>query len=115
MAFAASAMDLNLMPFVSVIVPNYNHARFLPERLNSVFQQDFDNYEVILLDDKSTDNSADVLASYASHPRVSHLILTKAILAAPLFNGKRVLNLPRESTFGWQKVMMWPLPIFYRR
>lgn len=95
MAFAASAMDLNLMPFVSVIVPNYNHARFLPERLNSVFQQDFDNYEVILLDDNSTDNSADVLASYASHPRVSHLILNESNSGSPFIQWQKGLELAK--------------------
>lgn len=58
------------MPRVSVIVPNYNHARFLPQRLESVFGQTFQDFEVLLLDDASTDNSREVLSRYAKDPRV---------------------------------------------
>ena len=52
-------------PLVSVIVPNYNHAPFLKERLESIYNQTYRNIEVILLDDCSTDNSRDILTSYA--------------------------------------------------
>lgn len=56
--------DSSYRPLVSIIVPNYNHADFLPERLDSIFNQNYDNYEVIFLDDCSSDNSYDVLAEY---------------------------------------------------
>lgn len=62
------------MSMVSVIVPNYNHAPFLKERLDSVLAQDYPDYEVILLDDCSSDNSMQVLESYRSHPRVRVVI-----------------------------------------
>jgi glycosyl transferase family 2 len=58
------------MPKVSVVIPNYNHARFLRRRIDSVLQQTFQDFEVILLDDCSTDDSRSVLSSYASDPRV---------------------------------------------
>ena len=58
------------MPFVSIIVPNYDHARFLRQRIDSVLQQTFQDFEVILLDDCSTDNSRSILSSYAGDPRV---------------------------------------------
>ena len=48
-------------PRVSVIVPNYNHARFLPQRLASIAAQGYDNIELIVLDDKSTDDSRAVI------------------------------------------------------
>lgn len=51
-------------PLVSVIVPNYNHAAFLRKRLESIYGQTYKNIEVILLDDKSTDNSVDILLEY---------------------------------------------------
>ena len=44
------------MPLVSVIVPNYNHAPYLRQRLDSIFNQTFQDFEVIILDDCSTDN-----------------------------------------------------------
>ena len=53
-------------PLVSVIVPNYNHAPFLIERLESIYNQTYKNIEVILLDDCSTDNSRDILSKYAN-------------------------------------------------
>jgi glycosyltransferase involved in cell wall biosynthesis len=62
------------MPEVSVIVPNYNHAGFLRERLDSIFSQDFQSFEVILLDDHSSDNSNEILEQYASNPKVVHYI-----------------------------------------
>lgn len=48
-------------PLVSVVVPNYNHARYLPQRLQSIFQQTYRNIELILLDDASKDDSVEVL------------------------------------------------------
>ena len=57
-------------PAVSVIVPNYNHARFLPRRLDSIFNQTFKDIEVILLDDASTDNSVEILNQYSFKPDV---------------------------------------------
>jgi glycosyltransferase involved in cell wall biosynthesis len=58
------------MPAVSVVVPNYNHARFLRQRIDSILAQTFQDFEVILLDDCSTDDSRDILREYASDSRV---------------------------------------------
>ena len=58
------------MPKVSVVIPNYNHARFLRKRIDSVLQQTFQDFELILLDDCSTDDSRSILSSYAGNPRV---------------------------------------------
>jgi glycosyltransferase involved in cell wall biosynthesis len=58
------------MPKVSVITPNYNHARYLPRRLDSILAQTFQDFELIVLDDASTDNSREVIESYARDPRV---------------------------------------------
>ena len=54
------------MPKVSVIIPNYNHARFLPQRIDSVLNQTFQDFEVLLLDDCSPDDSVEVMRSYAA-------------------------------------------------
>lgn len=58
------------MPTVSIIVPNYNHARFLRQRLDSILAQTYPDFELILLDDASTDESREILREYASDPRV---------------------------------------------
>lgn len=57
------------MPAVSVIVPNYNHARFLQQRIDSIYAQTFQDFELILLDDASTDESRTILAQYAPDSR----------------------------------------------
>lgn len=57
-------------PLVSVIVPNYNHAPFLRKRLESVFSQSYKNFEVIILDDCSVDNSQLILEEYRYNPKV---------------------------------------------
>jgi len=52
-------------PKVSVIVPNYNHAKYLQKRLDSIYEQTYQNIEVILLDDCSSDQSRSILEDYA--------------------------------------------------
>ena len=63
-------------PLVSVIIPNYNHARFLNERIQSVLQQTYQNFELIILDDCSPDGGASkaVIESYRDNPHVSHIV-----------------------------------------
>ena len=51
-------------PLVSVIVPIYNHARFLPQTLGSILQQTYRPLEVILIDDGSKDDSFEVAQEY---------------------------------------------------
>lgn len=59
----------NDLPLVSIIVPNYNHEPYLEQRLESIYSQTYQKYEVILLDDCSTDNSRDILSRYCNeHP-----------------------------------------------
>ena len=59
------------MPTVSVIVPNYCHAPYLEQRIESILQQTFQDFELILLDDCSTDGSREILERYRNHPKVS--------------------------------------------
>ena len=62
---------------VSVIIPNYNHARYLDERLKSVLSQTFRNFEIIILDDCSTDDSMKVISAYKDDPRISNIIVNE--------------------------------------
>ena len=65
------------MKKVSVIMPNFNHAPFLKERMDSILAQDYSNLEIILLDDASTDDSVSILQKYAKHPKVKKLIINE--------------------------------------
>ena len=55
---------------VSVVIPNYNHGRFLRRRIESVLRQTHQHFEVILLDDCSTDDSRSILSEYSNDSRV---------------------------------------------
>ncbi|EEF58246.1 glycosyltransferase family 2 protein [Pedosphaera parvula] len=54
------------MPKVSILVPTYNYARYLRETIESVLNQDFEDFELIIVDDCSSDNSHEVIAHYAA-------------------------------------------------
>ena len=62
------------MPTVSVIIPNYNHAHFLKQRIDSVLKQTFIDIEIILMDDCSADNSREVIEAYRSQPLVTQIV-----------------------------------------
>ncbi|WP_223650897.1 glycosyltransferase family 2 protein [Hymenobacter psoromatis] len=62
-------------PRVSVIIPNYNHARYLPQRIESVLNQTFRDLEVLLLDDCSPDDSRAVIAKYAAQDTRIRVVL----------------------------------------
>jgi glycosyltransferase involved in cell wall biosynthesis len=53
-------------PLVSVVVPNYNHAQFLPERITSIINQTNSNIEIIFLDDNSTDESIEIIETFVA-------------------------------------------------
>ena len=53
-------------PKISVLIPCYQQSRFLPEALDSVLQQDFQDLEVIASDDASSDNTFSILQDYAA-------------------------------------------------
>src|SRR4051812_5391866 len=59
-------------PRISVVIPNYNHAHFLPRCLDAVLNQPVPPFEILVLDDASTDNSLAVLKAYADqHPLIT--------------------------------------------
>jgi glycosyltransferase involved in cell wall biosynthesis/ribosomal protein L40E len=57
---------------VSVVIPAYNYANYLPECIESVRRQDFDSVEIVVVDDASTDNTQDVLSQYEGLRVIRH-------------------------------------------
>jgi glycosyltransferase involved in cell wall biosynthesis len=82
-------------PIVSVIVPNYNHAPYLQKRIDSVLGQTYNDIELILLDDCSTDNSRDILEFYRSNPKVATIVYNEVNSGTTFAQWKRGLKLAR--------------------
>jgi glycosyltransferase involved in cell wall biosynthesis len=70
---------------VSVVVPNFNYERFIEERLASVVQQDYPVYELLFLDDCSSDQSVDRARRYLSGQPVDFKILANQMNSGSVF------------------------------
>lgn len=82
-------------PLVSIIVPNYNHARYIKKRMESIFSQTYDNYEVIILDDCSTDNSMEMIEQCAKNAHVSHIVRNEANSGSPFRQWEKGIGLAK--------------------
>ena len=67
-------------PFFSVLMPVYNSQKFLRRAVDSVLNQSFQDFELIIVDDCSTDGSADILQEYQQQDRRVVIAKTKANL-----------------------------------
>lgn len=72
-----------LRPTISVIVPNYNYELYLEERLQSIANQTFQDFEVILLDDCSSDNSIDILEDFALRRPGTQIVINETNSGSP--------------------------------
>ena len=62
---------------VSVVVASYNHAEYLEQRMDSLINQTYQEIEILVIDDCSTDNSVEVLRKYETHSKVKLIIREK--------------------------------------
>jgi len=89
-----------MTPKVSVIIPNYNHAPYLKERIDSVINQTYQDFEVIILDDCSQDNSRSVIEQYRNNPHVSHIIFNEKNTGNTFIQWERGINLA-QGEYIW--------------
>ena len=62
---------------VSIIVPSYNHVKYLKQRMDSLISQTYQDIEILVIDDCSTENIVEVLRQYESHPKVKLILRVK--------------------------------------
>ena len=58
---------------VSIIMPSYNTAKYISDSIDSVLRQTYTNWELIIVDDCSTDNTDDIVKEYLSDNRIKYL------------------------------------------
>ena len=74
---------MNNTPFVTIIIPNFNTDKYLAETIESVIIQDYTNWELLIVDDHSTDNSISIIKSYTEkYPKI-HFLQTKVNSGGP--------------------------------
>ncbi len=83
------------MAQVSVIVPNYNHAEYLKKRIDSIIAQSFQDFEVIILDDCSTDDSRSIIEQYRGHNKISNIIFNQKNSGGPFQQWKKGIELAK--------------------
>ena len=88
-------MEREEIPVVSVIIPNYNYALYLKKRIESILNQTYTDYELILLDDASTDNSVEILEKYKDNPHVSHILVNEKNSGSPFQQWAKGISLAR--------------------
>ncbi|WP_300565231.1 glycosyltransferase family 2 protein [Flavobacterium sp.] len=82
-----------MYPKVSIVVPNYNHQEFLKVRLDSIFNQTFQDFEVLIFDDASSDDSLLILNEYKSNLKVTHFVINSINSGSPFKNWKEGMRL----------------------
>ena len=58
-------------PLITVYITNYNYAKYIRESVESVLKQTLQSFEILIIDDGSTDNSRDIIEEYRNNPKVS--------------------------------------------
>lgn len=85
---------------VSVILPNYNHAPYLRQRIESILNQTYQDFELIILDDCSPDNSKDVIEEYRSNSHISHIVYNETNSGSTFKQWKKGIELA-QGEYIW--------------
>ncbi|WP_307838552.1 glycosyltransferase family 2 protein [Burkholderia cenocepacia] len=98
-------------PRVSIIVTSYNYARFIGETIQSVIEQTLDSWELIIVDDCSTDDSWNVIEAFLQDPRIHAVRFDKNRGACAAYNvaldlarGEFVASLDSDDVFAAEKL-----------
>ena len=90
------------MATVSIILPSYNHSAFLVERLDSILNQTYHDWELIIIDDCSNDTSLEILTQFVGNnkSKVKHFVLNKTNSGSGYFSWQSGIELA-ETKYIW--------------
>lgn len=98
-------MILSPMPDITVYIPSHNYGRYLQDAVESVLRQTIDSWELIIIDDNSSDNTPEIMARYKGDDRI-RLFQTKGIGLPAVCNvamrearGKYIIRLDGDDVF----------------
>lgn len=83
------------MPKISVVIPNYNHGPFLKQRIDSVLNQTLGDFELIILDDCSSDNSREIIKKYAANDKRIHFYFNETNSGSTFKQWKKGIELAK--------------------
>ena len=83
---------MNSAPLISVIVPAYNVEKYIKTCLNSLINQTYSNFEIIVVNDGSTDQTEEILRSYQSNPKFRIYSQKNGGLSAARNRGIKLVN-----------------------
>ena len=91
------------MPKVSIIIPSYNHAIFLKDRFDTILNQTYQDWEAIIIDDKSSDDSVEFINSFLKNNpnfKVKHFVVNESNSGSGYNSWKKGIELS-ETEYIW--------------
>lgn len=87
-----------MIPKVSIIIPNYNYSDYLKERIDSILKQTYKKFEIIFLDDASSDKSLDILENYKDS--IKKIVINDKNSGSPFLQWEKGIDLS-EGEYIW--------------
>ena len=90
-------------PKISAYIPVYNYGKYVEEAINSVINQTFDDWELIVINDGSSDESEEIIARYESHPKITTVnqsnkgLVVSSNIALRLSAGEYIMRLDGDD------------------
>ena len=101
-------------PGLSVLMPNYNHSGYIGEALSAILKQSYKPFEIIIIDDASTDNSIGIIQEFAEHNPSVRLIVNEKNTGV-VDNLNRLLEIARGDYVYFAAADDKILPHFFER
>ena len=98
-------VKINNKTLISVYLLNYNYAKYIEKSIKSVLNQTFKNFELIIIDDGSTDNSKKLIAKYSEHPKIRIIyqknkgLISSSNIAIKASLGEFIIRLDADDYF----------------